>query len=243
MATDQKSIASAIVWLEGLADLCVHGSEGRPTKGRLKQIAEQLCELLPSAAFTSASARLCAKGDFFPGFDTMQTRLAEYWAAARPSAAPLLLPPDVDVSSLTTEDRRWLDFWYRERQAKADAEDAIRQRGGWTDEAQLPLVRFAGFIRRHSPRAWAVISGQGQQGRPQLSEAEISESRERLRETVHAIRGGADPRAAPVARQLGALPTPAPASRAVPLSPDLLAERRAAAGIPVVAKSASGMPW
>ena len=82
MATDQKSIASAIVWLEGLADLCVHGSEGRPTKGRLKQIAEQLCELLPSAAFTSASARLCAKGDFFPGFDTMQTRLAEYWAAA-----------------------------------------------------------------------------------------------------------------------------------------------------------------
>ena len=156
---DKQDFAIAMRWLGGLADLCVGGKEDASER-KHKTIAAALLDTgIPSAAFTKEASIACAKGDFFPGFDTLQTRLREHWETHRPaSSSPVLLPRHAADASLSAQDRSFLEFWYRRRPIAWEEEESIRADGRWTDKNQLPLARLASMIRKYSPPAWAVIS-------------------------------------------------------------------------------------
>ena len=224
MATDRQSIAIATTWLKGLADLCVHPGGEAPTAAKLHQMASQLCELVPSGVFTAAAARECAKGDFFPGFDTLQTRLVEWWQLHRPGGAPSLLPAGITAGDLLGNDLVWFNFWFARRSEAAMADDEARRKN-WKDEAQLPLSKLASLVRGQSPRAWAAISGnQGTIRQP--SEAEQDAVRESARRAIEAMNMPRQPWTPPAYSQVAALPAPERGMFGA-ISPELLEQRRA----------------
>lgn len=247
MATDAASIEIARKWLHGLHELCIQGKEGRLTNDRATHLARSLLEVLPSSAFTAASQRECAKGDFFPGFDTLQTRLTEWWSRNKPGAkTQASLPQGVDASNLNASDRHFLDYWYEHRPARAEQENAIRASGKFRDETQLPLARLASLIRNHSPKAWAVITGSAAVGRVEPSQADrdaVSEAAARVR---RAITEGArpPPRPATFGEQLAAARAlPVPTREPVPVDPAILAAARDANPIVQAARQGSGIKW
>jgi hypothetical protein len=217
---DRKLIAEIATWLKGLADLCVHPAGQDPTKAKLLQMAEALAEVLPSGAFTAASARECAKGDFFPGFDSIEQRARAWWDFQQTRRATRAVGGG-GAHGLTGMDLHWCNYFHN-RQAENFYPPPQHIH---PDNARAHLL---GLIRRESLPAWRVITGNTEPTRREPTEYD----RERIAATARLARTVASqaampyvPASAPVAAQLAALPPPdAPAPQA---SPDVLAAREA----------------
>jgi hypothetical protein len=92
------SVRLVRAWLMKLGNLTVTTAENRLTPDRATVMAEYLLQYLPVAAFDDRSMQAILPGmGWFPPVDVLRTKLADFWAMARPapqSRLPLLHADD-----------------------------------------------------------------------------------------------------------------------------------------------------
>lgn len=154
MSADPQTLRIITGWLNGLAELTRHGSDGRPSDKKLALHATMLGQDFPSGAFTAASLQHAAVGhDFWPSYDAIRARVSEWWRdnRPRPTGVPALeSPAAMGPDALDAADRAWLAYWHKRSAeiGQCTASRAAREMG---------LERVASLVRVQSPRAWALI--------------------------------------------------------------------------------------
>lgn len=136
----QQAVRTAATWAAVLVDLCNHGSEGRPDKARLANIASALASRFDVSAFHRESAVYVAERcSYFPSFALMVEKINEWRASVSQSQPRLAAPTD----GLAEMDRSWVKF-YRDHLP--------------TKTTEAGRDRLGSLIRQMSPAAWAIIS-------------------------------------------------------------------------------------
>lgn len=232
MATDPTSIKICKGWLDILAALCIVGKEGPLTEAKKLMLARELCELFPSAAFVNPCARACAKGDYFPGFDTLQARVGEWWEMNKPGSVVRARLFSDDGGGLAGMDLHWFNY-YHTRQAEGFG--PVKAGAGESSREQV-----LGLIRAQSMAAWSVITGNTSwrvSDRTEDERAAVADSARRARE---AMRVPSTPRSHSVADQMEAVrSSPALSMAAVPVPTEvILAARDANAIVQAARRSA-----
>jgi len=185
---DPQSLHIIAKWLAKLAAISNLPADlsAKDLKLKFETEAQLLGAALPSGAFTDASLAHVAEGNpWFPPYDTIRARLAEWWRDHRPASAPMLADNRAKPSGWDKRDGEWLDFWHRR----------CREIGQISDPgvAEFQRTRLASLIRQMSPRAWTHIDGpQPGRGMPQ---ERASEAVYRLLDTLRAKGAGEDYRA------------------------------------------------
>lgn len=155
MSADPKTLRIITGWLNGLAELTRHGSEGRPSDTKLALYATMLGQDFPPGAFTTASLQHAAVGhDFWPSYDAIRVKVSEWWRDNRPRSAPphaLEGPVAMGPDALDATDRAWLAYWHTR---SAEIGQCTASRGA----RDMGLERVASLVRAQSPRAWELIA-------------------------------------------------------------------------------------
>jgi len=153
--TDPEALRIIAGWLNNLAELTRHGEEGRPTKNKLAVTATMLGQDFPSSAFTTDSLHAVVQGaEWFPPYDTIRQRVAEWWQDHRPACARALAGPyaaAATATDLTGRDRGWLDYF-----ATRNIEGFGPPRDGCPPSSRSRCLHL---IKCQSPAAYSIITG------------------------------------------------------------------------------------
>lgn len=220
MATDPTSIKICKGWLDILAALCVVGKEGPLTEAKKLMLARELCELFPSAAFVNPCARACAKGDYFPGFDTLQARIGEWWEMNKPGSPVRARLFSDEGANLSGMDLHWFNYFHKRQQ-----ENFAPVRTGAPASSRAHVLSL---IRTQSPAAWGVITGNTSRRISEATDDEraaVADSARRAREAMQPPR---EPRAHSLDQQMAAVRASPALAKALPApSAEVLAQREA----------------
>ena len=141
-------------WLASLSRLTRHTGEP-PAKDVLDDYARLLGRDFPPAAFsTDAMHAVLAGMEFWPSYDQLRARTADWWRDHKPASARAA----PGLERLSPIEQAWVAFY---RRRVSELPDDPRERD--PDEAtrvQTPRGNLASLVRSQSPRAWAAICGQ-----------------------------------------------------------------------------------
>jgi len=162
-------------WLASLSRLTRHTGEP-PAKDVLDDYARLLGRDFPPAAFsTDAMHAVLAGMEFWPSYDQLRARTADWWRDHKPASAPAA----PGLERLSPIEQAWVAFY---RRRVSELPDDPRERD--PDEAtrvQTPRGNLASLVRSHAPRAWAAICGQD---RPPPRQAPTAEEIDAVTQTV-----------------------------------------------------------
>lgn len=218
MTHDLQAVRTAATWAAVLVDLCNHGSDGRPDKDRLGNIAKALAARFDKSVFGQESALYVAERcQYFPAFATMVERITEWRASVSQSQPRLAAPSD----GLAEMDRSWVKF-YRDHLP--------------TKTTEAGRDRLGSLIRQMSPAAWAIISP------PEPREDATTAQARRMAARAMADIAQNKPAGfyGPITKPGQKPDTQAPALSVKPYPPELLAAQRAANPIVQAALKARG---
>jgi len=137
--TDLTHMRRVTAWLADLANLTSGISANVDAKAKIGSIAATLADAFPEPeCFTRESLTAIAKQNgMFPGFGTLHTQLAAWWADHKPRR--FTPPVELAAAAMTPEDRAQVASWLRSRD---------------TREAQMQLA----VVRRYTPNGfeWLV---------------------------------------------------------------------------------------
>jgi len=190
---DPQSLHIIAKWLAKLAAISNLPADlsAKDLKLKFETEAQLLGAALPSGAFTDASLAHVAEGNpWFPPYDTIRARLAEWWRDHRPASAPMIADDRAKPAGWDQRDGEWLDFWHRRGREIANLDNPAL--------AEFQRTRLASLIRQMSPRARIVIDGP-QPGRD-MSPERAQEAVERVLRSASGY-GADEPYRAPQRRE------------------------------------------
>jgi hypothetical protein len=165
-------------WMGRLKSRCIPPADGtaKAMADRVTEYVGELALAFPSGAFTDDSLRyVVADQTWFPPLSLVQQRLGEWWAQHKPACAPASHSTASRPIGWESLDQQWLDWYHQKLPDAAALEEQIGvHRLMRMDPPQRPIAHLESLIRRQSPRAWAVISGDTPITRSVPSSAEIS---------------------------------------------------------------------